>query len=68
MTERLPTTEMLIDARVSYITEKAREIGVEPGWLWLYRNGFKRRVPKAVKEKIEKSEAFFFEGEENDDE
>lgn len=27
--------------------------GIERGWVWLYENGFKRRVPVEVQEKIE---------------
>lgn len=65
MTDRLPTQDMLIEARINYIVRKAKEIGIEPGWLWLYRNDFKRRVPAHVKEKVEDSQAFLIGG--NDD-
>lgn len=27
--------------------------GIERGWIWLYENGFKRRVPADIQEKIE---------------
>jgi len=36
------------------IAEAARANGLEPAWLWLYLNGFKRRVPSDVRAKIER--------------
>ena len=27
--------------------------GIDRGWVWLYENGFKRRVPQEIKEEIE---------------
>ena len=62
MINRLPTKDIIIEARVNYIKRKAREIGMDPGWLWLYRNGFKRRVPQDIQQKIEDSDVFLFGG------
>ena len=36
------------------IIASAQEHGIEPGWLWLYLNGFKRRVPSVIREKIQR--------------
>jgi len=35
------------------IEEFSRRHGIERGWIWLYENGFKRRVPMDIQEKIE---------------
>lgn len=39
--------------RLEVIEMVAKEHGMEPAWLWLYLNGFKRRVPAAMRERIE---------------
>lgn len=36
------------------ITEAASAKSLEPAWLWLYLNGFKRRVPNDIRAKIER--------------
>ena len=66
MINRLPTKDIIIEARVNYIKRKAREISIDPGWLWLYRNGFRRRVPQDIQEKIEESNAFLFGGDDDE--
>jgi len=35
------------------IEEFAKRFGIERGYVWLYENGFRYRVPEQVKEKIE---------------
>lgn len=35
------------------IEEFSSRHGIERGWIWLYENGFKRRVPVKIQEKIE---------------
>lgn len=35
------------------IVASAKAHGVESGYLWLYLNGYKRRVPSAICEKIQ---------------
>ena len=37
------------------IEEFSTRHGIEVGWIWLYENGFKRRVPQEVREEIETS-------------
>ena len=39
---------------LSEIVASAKAHGIEPGWLWLYLNGFKRRVPSTMREKIQR--------------
>jgi len=48
----LPTKNQILDAKIEGYVLRARQIGIEPGWLWLKENGFKRRVPPAVRQKI----------------
>ena len=38
---------------VKQIEEFSRKHGIEGGWIWLFENGFKRRVPMEVQDKIE---------------
>ena len=45
--------EVIEDAKILELQERAESIGIEAGWLWLYENGFGHRVPEEVKEKIE---------------
>lgn len=35
------------------IEEFAKRFGIERGYVWLFENGFRHRVPERVKEKIE---------------
>lgn len=37
------------------IEEFSSRYGIEGGWVWLYENGFKRRVPMNVQDKIEEA-------------
>ena len=39
--------------RPAQIEEFSTRYGIERGWVWLYENGFKRRVPAETQEKIE---------------
>ena len=39
--------------RLEVIEMVAKEHGIEPTWLWLYLNGFKRRVPPRARTIIE---------------
>lgn len=38
----------------------ARQHKIEPGYLWLYENGFRKRVPMEVQEKIEDAKLSVF--------
>jgi len=38
---------------IKQIEEFSIRHGIERGWVWLYENGFERRVPVDVQEKIE---------------
>ena len=44
---------MMKRIRLEVIEMVAKEHGIEPTWLWLYLNGFKRRVPRDMRDKIE---------------
>ena len=35
------------------IEKFAKRFGIERGWVWLFENGFERRVPEEIKKKIE---------------
>jgi len=35
------------------IEKFSRRVGIERGYVWLYENGFKQRVPEEVRERIE---------------
>jgi len=35
------------------IEEFSSKYGIEPGWVWLYENGFKHRIPLDIQGKIE---------------
>jgi len=48
-----PQTEEPPGLSIEKIQTLAASIGVEPGWVWLYENGFKHRVPPRVRERIE---------------
>lgn len=50
---RLATKKKMLEARVMEVWVRAKKMGVEPGYLWLYENGFKHRVPEGVQIKIE---------------
>jgi len=39
--------------RPEQIEKFSSRYGIERGWIWLYENGFKRRVPQEVREEIE---------------
>jgi len=41
--------------RLAQIEKFSSKHGIERGWVWLYENGFKRRVPMDVQEKIEEA-------------
>lgn len=45
----------LVKAGMSFeqIEEFSTRHKIEPGWVWLYENGFKRRVPQEIKGEIE---------------
>jgi len=42
-----------IEARVNRTFEQAKLLGVDPGWLWLFKNGFPHRVPADIRAEIE---------------
>lgn len=52
MLRRLTSKKRILCAKVARYKMTARQIGVEYGWLWLYRNGFRRRVPEEAQRKI----------------
>ena len=35
------------------IEKFAKRLGIERGWVWLFENGFERRVPEEIKKRIE---------------
>jgi len=37
------------------IEEFSAKHGIERGWVWLYENGFKRRVPQEIRGEIEEA-------------
>jgi len=41
--------------RLAQIEKFSSKHGIERGWVWLYENGFKRRIPVEVQEKIEEA-------------
>ena len=41
------------DMSLGQIEEFSRRHRIERGWVWLYENGFRQRVPVDVQEKIE---------------
>jgi len=49
--------EVLILAKkrmnLEQIEKFAKRSGIERGWVWLFENGFERRVPEEVKKRIE---------------
>lgn len=47
--DRLPTGW---EVKLFYWKTIAKKAGVEIAWVWLYLNGFKRRVPENIKDKI----------------
>lgn len=42
------------------IKEFSLQHNIEPGWVWLYENGFRKRVPVEVQQKIENAKLSFF--------
>lgn len=44
------------DEWLDRLQARAKKIGIESGWLFLYDNGFVERVPMEVQSKIEKQE------------
>lgn len=52
MEQRLPSNEQILEAKITSYIFRAKEIGVEAGYLWLYENGFAYRVPAKVRDKI----------------
>ena len=44
--------EQILEAKIKNYLFRAKEMGIEGGWLWLDENGFAYRVPAEVRDKI----------------